>query len=147
MAANTTSDQVSIPTIARSQTPGPVIYSSPQSRRLFSTSRIARRRASSTSALNFTDFNRRAIYDEAVRRAHQTPPLDEIPGLEDSLSGSSVQVPDFSVDQTAPSLSSSACSTPSASAFGLYSAGESLSLPTSVPVTTFASSAPLFDIE
>ncbi|HEX3642709.1 MAG TPA: hypothetical protein VHV10_15595, partial [Ktedonobacteraceae bacterium] len=145
MAANIVSDQDSTPVVARSQTPGPVLYRSPQPRRYFSASRISRRRASSTSALTFNDFNRRALFDEAVRRAHQTPPLDEIPGLEDSLPNSSLVVPEYTVEASAPSLSSSACSTPSAAAFGLYQSSEAITLPSTLPATTFASSAPVFD--
>jgi hypothetical protein len=142
MAANTTRNEDYIVSVPRSQTPGPIIYQSPQPRRPFrSIHRISRRRASSTSAIPFTDLNRRAIYDEAVRRAHQTPPLEELPALEESLPNPNIHFPEFPVEVSAPSLSSSTCSTPSAAAFGLYSSSEPLSLPSSVAATTFTSPA------
>jgi hypothetical protein len=146
MAANSTPEQVSVLPSTRSQTPGPLIYRTPQPQKYISSGRISRRRrASSISALGFSDSNRQAILDEAIRRAHQTPPLDELPSLEDSISNSNLHLPDFSVE-VASSLSSSACSTPSAAVFGIYPANDQLSMPSTIPTSTYSSQAPILDL-
>jgi hypothetical protein len=147
MAANSTAEQGSpqLP-LPRPQTPGSSkYYKSPQPRRHY-TSKITRRRASSTFSL--TDLNRRAILDEAIRRGQRSPPPESTASLPSALepaySTPPPAVAEFSVEGSSavPSLSSSAASTPSAAVFGLYPTSEPLPLSSASSLSAFVTQAP-----
>jgi hypothetical protein len=147
MAANSTAEQGS-PQLAlpRPQSPGSIkYYKSPQPRRHY-TSKITRRRASSTFSL--TDLNRRAILDEAIRRGQRSPPPESTASqpsaLDPAYSTPPPAVPEFSVEGSSavPSLSSSAASTPSAAVFGLYPTSEPLPLSSASSLSAFVTQAP-----
>jgi hypothetical protein len=131
MAATTADIQDSIIPMARSVTPGPLLFRSPQSHRI-SSGRISRRRRS--TSLSLRDLNRAAIYEEALLRQSQHIPLPT----------SLPPVTGFSIE-AAPSLISSASSTPSTVAFDVFPCSEAGSLPTTLP--SLLSDSPLLGFE
>ncbi|KAF2664905.1 hypothetical protein BT63DRAFT_443225 [Microthyrium microscopicum] len=113
MANTTTDQQGNILPLARSITPGPLFFRSPQPRRVLS-GRISRRRSTS---LSLTDLNRQAIWDEAILQFPSTSPTTTSAA--------------YSLDAV-PSLISSASSTPSTAAFDIFPCTESVPLDTAV---------------